>query len=69
MYISLGFLVATPRENVPKLEAIALSHGISSSIIGIVDDSNEVRLKLGDEERVLFDFSKGDVLIPKNMNA
>ncbi len=69
MYISLGFLVATPRENIAKLEDIALIHGLSSSIIGVVDDSNEVRLKLGDEERVLFDFSKGGVLIPKNMNT
>ncbi len=69
MYISLGFLVAAPRENLTKLEDIASSHGMSSSIVGVVDDSNAVRLKLGDEERVLFDFSKGGVLIPKNMNT
>ena len=69
MYISLGFLVAAPRENLTKLEDIASSHGMSSSIVGVVDDSNAVRLKLGDEERVLFDFSNGGVLIPKNMNS
>jgi hypothetical protein len=66
MYISLGFLVATPRENMAKLEGFVMTHGLSSSIIGVVDDSNEVRLKLGDEESVLFDFSKGGVLTPKN---
>lgn len=69
MYISLGFLVATPRENMAKLEGFAMTHGLSSSIIGVVDDSNEVRLKLGDEESVLFDFSRGGVLTPKNMNT
>lgn len=69
MYISLGFLVATTKENMLKIEEIALTHGLSSSIIGAVDDSKAVRLKLGDEETVLFDFSKGGVLTPKNMNT
>jgi selenophosphate synthetase-related protein len=69
MYISLGFLVATNKENLSKLEEIASIHGLSSSIVGVVDETKTVRLKLGDAETVLFDFSKGGVLTPKNMNT
>jgi len=69
MYISLGFLVATQRENLESLQEIVLKHGLSSTVIGVVDDSKEVRLRLGEEERVLFDFSKGGVLTPKNANT
>ncbi len=68
MYISLGFLVAMPQENLEKLKMIAKKHSVTFSVIGAVDDSKEVRIKLGDEERVLFDFSKGSVLTPKNAN-
>ncbi|MHA2358944.1 MAG: AIR synthase related protein [Candidatus Thorarchaeota archaeon] len=69
MYISLGFLVATNKENLSKLEEIASTHGLSSSIVGVVDETKTVRLKLGDAETVLFDFSKGGVLTPKNTNT
>jgi selenophosphate synthetase-related protein len=69
MYISLGFLVATPRENLERLREIVSKHGLYSTVIGVVDDSKEVKLKLSDEERVLFDFSKGGVLTPKNANS
>jgi hypothetical protein len=34
-----------------------------------VDDSNEVKLRMSDAEKVLFDFSKGGVLTPKNANS
>ncbi len=68
MYISLGFLVAIPQENLEKLEMIVKTHSVTFSVIGVVDDSKEMRIKLGDEERVLFDFSKGSVLTPKNAN-
>ncbi|MGY5864934.1 MAG: AIR synthase-related protein [Candidatus Thorarchaeota archaeon] len=69
MFISLGFLVATPKENLERLQEIVSKHGLTSTMIGWVDDSNEVRLRLGDDERVLFDFSKGGVLTPKNTNS
>ncbi|MFW9793285.1 MAG: AIR synthase related protein [Candidatus Thorarchaeota archaeon] len=68
MYISLGFLVAIPQEHLDRLEEITSNHGVASTVIGKVDDSKEVKLKLGDAERVLFDFAKGGVLTPKNMN-
>ena len=69
MYISLGFLVATPRVNLERLQDIVSKHGLSSTVIGLVDDSNKVKLKMSDDERVLFDFSKGSVLTPKNANT
>jgi selenophosphate synthetase-related protein len=66
MYISLGFLVATPKKNHMKLEQIAEEHSLSSCIIGVVDDSRRIKLSLDGAERVLFDFTKGPVLTPKN---
>jgi selenophosphate synthetase-related protein len=69
MFISLGFLVATQREKLNHLQEIVSEHGQSSTVIGSVDDSKEVKLRLGDEERTLFDFSKGGVLTPKNANS
>jgi selenophosphate synthetase-related protein len=69
MFISLGFLVATKRENLGHLQDIVSKHELTSTVIGIVDDSSEVKLRLNDEERVLFDFSKGSVITPKNANS
>jgi selenophosphate synthetase-related protein len=66
MYISLGFLVATPKKNCSKLERIAEDHSLSSCIVGAVDDSRSIKLSLEGAERVLFDFTKGPVLTPKN---
>jgi selenophosphate synthetase-related protein len=66
MYISLGFLVAANKKHLSLLEEIAKKHGLTSCSIGIVDTSREVKLFLGGEERILFDFTKGPVLTPKN---
>ncbi|TFG27286.1 hypothetical protein EU527_18720 [Candidatus Thorarchaeota archaeon] len=66
MYISLGFLLATTEEHIPKLKEIAKAHGLSACRIGTVDESKLVKLSLGDEERILFDFKKGSVLTPRN---
>jgi len=66
MYISLGFLVATSKENYSKLEHIARDHSLSPCIIGVVDNSREIKLALEGEERIVFDFTKGPVLTPKN---
>jgi len=69
MFISLGFLVATQREDLAKLQDTVLKHDLSSTVIGKVDASKEVRLRMGEEDRVLFDFSKGSVITPRNANA
>jgi selenophosphate synthetase-related protein len=66
MYISLGFLVATPKKHYSKLKRIAEDHSLFPCIIGTVDDSREVKLSFNGEERVIFDFTKGPVLTPKN---
>ena len=68
MYISLGFLVSLPLRNLKQLTTIAQEHGLSAVRIGVVDDSSSFRLKLGNDEQILFDFSKGPVLTPKNTN-
>jgi selenophosphate synthetase-related protein len=66
MYISLGFLVATSKKCFSKLEHIAKDHSLSPCIIGAVDDSRIVKLALDGKERVIFDFTKGPVLTPRN---
>ena len=69
MFISLGFLVATSEENLPKVKRIAGVHGLSIAVIGHTDDSKAVKLRLGTDECVFFDFSECGVFTPKNMNA
>lgn len=65
MFISLGFLIATSEDNLPQVKRIANEHGLSTTVIGHADDSKAVKLKLGDDELVFFDFSKGGVFTPK----
>ncbi|MFW9963632.1 MAG: AIR synthase related protein [Candidatus Sifarchaeia archaeon] len=69
MFISLGFLVATPESNLPGVNRIAQAHGLSTTLFGRADDSKAVRLTQGEDERVFFDFSKGGFLTPKNTNT
>jgi selenophosphate synthetase-related protein len=69
MFISLGFLVATSEENLPEVKRVSSSHGLTTAVIGHVDDSKSFKLKLGDDERVLFDFTKGGILTPRNLNT
>jgi selenophosphate synthetase-related protein len=68
MFISLGFLVATSDEKLPEVKRIAKEHGLSTTVIGYTDTSKAVKLKLGEEELVFFDFTEGGVFTPKNMN-
>lgn len=65
MYISLGFLVATREENFLKLKQIAEEHDLSACRIGSVDDTRVVKLSMGGEKRIMFDFTKGAVLTPR----
>jgi selenophosphate synthetase-related protein len=69
MFISLGFLVATSNENLPEVKRVTSRHKLTTAVIGHVDDSKSFKLRLGDDERVLFDFTKGGVLTPKNLNT
>ncbi len=68
MFISLGFLIATPEANLDEVKRIAEKHGLSFTLIGYADDSKAVKLKLGNEVLVFIDFSERGVFTPKDMN-
>ncbi|MFX1261593.1 MAG: AIR synthase related protein [Promethearchaeota archaeon] len=65
MYISLGFLVAASESNLKRIVKIAEAHDMTATKIGSVDDSTSLRLRLASEVRIMFDYSKGPLLIPK----
>ncbi|MFW9909218.1 MAG: AIR synthase related protein [Candidatus Thorarchaeota archaeon] len=64
MFVSMGFLVSTPPENLERVFSIVERHHMRAEVIGIVDSTDSLRIRLGDEELVLFDFSEGPVLTP-----
>ena len=65
MYISLGFLVSTTTDNTPKVKELASQHDMTPVVIGTVKDSKYLNLKQGSQEVIMFDFSKGPILIPR----
>lgn len=66
MFISIGFLVAVDPGNLDMVSKIVSDHKMDSVVIGEVDDSDSLRLRLNNEEKAIFDYSKGPVLTPKN---
>ncbi len=66
MFISVGFLVAVSTSNLERLASVAMEHTMNAAVIGSVDNSKKLRLKLDSEEEILFDFSKGPVLTPRS---
>lgn len=69
MYISLGFLVAIPSPHLDQLNAIVKQHEMTATHIGFVDSTPSLRLRMGGEERIMFDFSAGPVLTPRSKNS
>lgn len=69
MFISLGFLISTSKENLSEVERIAKAHRLTAAIIGRADTSKAVKLVLDNEECIFFDFSNGGILTPKNLNT
>ena len=65
MYISLGFLVAASESNLDRIVKIVEAHDMTAAKIGYVDDGKSLRLRLSSEEGIMFDYSKGPLLIPK----
>ncbi|MFW9803600.1 MAG: AIR synthase related protein [Candidatus Thorarchaeota archaeon] len=65
MYISLGFLVAASETNLDRIMKIAETHEMNAAKIGFVDDDTSLRLRIASEEGIMFDYSKGPLLIPK----
>lgn len=68
MFISLGFLVAVPPGNLAQTTAIAKEHDMSATVIGNTDMGTSLRLKQGDDLAVMFDYSSGPVLTPRENN-
>jgi len=66
MFLSLGFLLAVSKENESQIEAIAKSHGMTTVVVGTVDSSKRLRLRMDGNERILFDFTKGPLLTPRD---
>jgi selenophosphate synthetase-related protein len=66
MFISLGFLVSTDQSNIDSMFKIAESHKMKALIIGDVDELPSLRLRMDAAERVIFDFSQGPILTPKD---
>ncbi len=64
MFISLGFLVSASPDKFKRISNTAMRHSMSAVVIGMVDSSSSLRLKYGEDEAILFDFSKGPVLTP-----
>jgi selenophosphate synthetase-related protein len=66
MFISLGFLLSAPMDNVDEITRMARLHGLSALVIGEATGTRELVLTMGQESRILFDYSKGPVLTPQN---
>jgi uncharacterized protein len=66
MYISLGFLIAVSPENHSRVSEICTKHGMEQAIVGQVDDTETLTLRLANCEKAIFDFSEGPVLTPEN---
>lgn len=64
MYISLGFLLTISQEKILRVTRIATEHGMTSAVIGKVDDSRALRVRRESDHEIVFDFSKGPVLTP-----
>lgn len=65
MFISLGFLVSTAKAHLGQVHEIAKAHGVTVSEIGEVNDTKELKLRLGSEEKMIFDYSQGPILTPR----
>ncbi|MFQ5831110.1 MAG: AIR synthase related protein [Candidatus Thorarchaeota archaeon] len=65
MYISLGFLVTVNPKNLPFVSNVAQECGMTIVQVGEVDDTLSLRLRMANEEQVMFDYSRGPLLTPK----
>ncbi len=57
-YQGCGFCFACPPENSREIIGIFSEVGCEGAVVGSIDDSRQLKLVEGSEERVLFDFSK-----------
>ena len=57
-YLGCGFVFACPPENSQRIIDLFAEVGCTGAVVGKVDDSPILSLRSGDQEEVLFDFSK-----------
>ncbi|NLN71446.1 MAG: methanogenesis marker 2 protein [Thermoplasmatales archaeon] len=57
-YQGYGFVVTCRPENSRRLISLFESVGVAAAVVGSIEDGSRLRLVSGEEERVLFDFSK-----------
>lgn len=69
MFVSLGFLVSAPHAHIGDITEIARQHGLTAIPIGKAEDSHVLVLTMGEDSEILFDYSKGAVLTPRNSNG
>jgi selenophosphate synthetase-related protein len=67
MFISLGFLAAAPPENIEEIASVAKQHGMTVARVGIVDSSRTLVLQKDGKKEILFDFSSGPIITPRNL--
>ncbi|UCE11269.1 MAG: hypothetical protein JSW61_04855 [Candidatus Thorarchaeota archaeon] len=68
MFISLGFLLAVPEDSLGEVSQLVSDYQMKMCVIGTIDEAPSLRLRMGREERVMFDFSRGPVLTPRSKN-
>jgi len=69
MFVSLGFLVAASDDDLPTVLEVAGRHGLAAVVIGTVEPSHVLRLRMDGEERVLFDFTDEPLLTPSGSES
>ena len=64
MYISTGFVVAAPKDQAEQVMTIFEDHNLSAAVIGTVNDSQKLRIQLGEESETIFDFTQESIVAP-----
>lgn len=64
MYISTGFVVATPKNHVEQVISIFEEHGLTAADIGVVDKSQQLTLQFEDDSMSIFDFRQESIVAP-----
>lgn len=64
MYISTGYVVATNSKNVQPALDVFKEHGFTAAVVGTIDNSRKLVLKLDQETREVFDFTRETIVAP-----
>jgi len=64
MYISTGYVVAAPPGHVEEVLEVFGEHELAASVVGVVNGSRKLVLRLGEESCPVFDFNKDSIVSP-----